>query len=391
MDDFGIKCTSKRDADHLINALRDFYKVSVDWKGDLYCGIQLKWCYTGRRHVDLSVPDYIRKALHELQHKKPARRQDAPHRHNKPTFGATKQKPTPEDATALLPPPRKKYIEKTMGKLLFYSRAIDSTLRTAISSISSCQSKPTETTWDDTQRLLDYCYSHPDATIRFYASDMILKIHSDASYLSEPKARSRVGGHFYLGNLQEPDINNGAIHTVCGILKHVTSSATEAEFGGLFVNCKEAVPIRQMLEDMRHPQPTDGTPVTTDNSTAEGIANSTMKQSRSKAMDMRFYWAQDRVSQKQFRVFWRRGKLNMGDYHTKHHSPGHNRKMRPCYLHMKDSPVYLPHDSVTGSTVASPLRGCIDPAFSNPRAARPRRQHRVTMQEHSSRLPARRQ
>ena len=35
--------------------------------------------------------------------------------------------------------------------------------------------------------------------MRFYASDMILNIHSDASYLSVKDARSRAGGHFFLG------------------------------------------------------------------------------------------------------------------------------------------------------------------------------------------------
>jgi hypothetical protein len=32
------------------------------------------------------------------------------------------------------------------------------------------------------------------------ASDMVLKIHSDAGYLNESKAHNHVKGHFYLGN-----------------------------------------------------------------------------------------------------------------------------------------------------------------------------------------------
>ena len=51
---------------------------------------------------------------------------------------------------------------------------------------------------------------------------------------------------------------------------------------------KEAVPIRAALEEMGHPQPP--TAIVVDNSTASGIANKTVKQRRSKAMDMRFYW-----------------------------------------------------------------------------------------------------
>jgi hypothetical protein len=41
--------------------------------------------------------------------------------------------------------------------------------------------------------LLDYCATHPEATVRFHASEMVLHIHSDASYQSEPKSRSRHG------------------------------------------------------------------------------------------------------------------------------------------------------------------------------------------------------
>jgi hypothetical protein len=79
------------------------------------------------------------------------------------------------------------------------------------------------------------------------------------------------------------------------IIKHVMSSATEAETGALFINGKEAIPLRQTLIELNHPQPP--TPIQTDNSTATGIVNKTVKLKRSKAMDMRFYWAQDRIDQ----------------------------------------------------------------------------------------------
>ena len=51
-----------------------------------------------------------------------------------------------------------------------------------------------------TYHFLDYVTTHPDATVKFHASDMVLWAHSDASYLSEPKARSRAGGFYYLSS-----------------------------------------------------------------------------------------------------------------------------------------------------------------------------------------------
>jgi hypothetical protein len=51
--------------------------------------------------------------------------------------------------------------------------------------------------------------THPDATIRCHASDMILHIHSDASYLTVSNARSRLGGLFFLWDKSpEPETLN---------------------------------------------------------------------------------------------------------------------------------------------------------------------------------------
>jgi hypothetical protein len=70
------------------------------------------------------------------------------------------------------------------------------------------------------------------------------------------------------------------------ILCHVASAASEAEFGALFVNCKEGTIMRKTLDSMGYPQPT--TTIVTDNSTANGIANDTIKkQQHSRAIDMR--------------------------------------------------------------------------------------------------------
>jgi hypothetical protein len=104
----------------------------------------------------------------------------------------------------------------------------------ALSEKSSQQSAPTENTMKRVNQFLDYMWTHPDAIIRYPASDMILNVHSDALYLSAPKARSRAGGYFFLGSLPcdgDPIKLNGAIHVTCTILKLVAASAAEAELG----------------------------------------------------------------------------------------------------------------------------------------------------------------
>ena len=110
------------------------------------------------------------------------------------------------------------------------------------------------------------------------------------------------------------------------------------------MNAKFAAPLRTTLEELGHPQPP--TPIKTDNTTANGIINGTVKQQRSKAIDMRFYWLKDRVEQGQFKIYWAPGDENWADYFTKHHSPTHHKKIRSVYLKELNSP--------------SDLQGCID-------------------------------
>ena len=160
--------------------------------------------------------------------------------------------------------------------------------------------------------------THPDAIIRFYKLDMILQIHSDASYLTAPKSRSRAGGHFFLGSLpidNEPIKLNGAIHSLCTILRFVASSPAEAELGALFLNAREAKILRITLHELGHPQPP--TPIHVDNTTVTGIVNNTIKRQRSRSMEMRYFWLLDGEAQKYFAFHHHPGQENLGDYHTK--------------------------------------------------------------------------
>ena len=135
--------------------------------------------------------------------------------------------------------------------MLYYARAVDSTVLRALSSIASEQGKATKTTEKKAAQLLNYLATHSKAVVRYYASVMILNIHSDASYLSESRARSRIAGEFFMGSVPvngKPIKLNGAIFIMCGILKFVVASAAEAELAALFINAKEGKIIRMTLE-----------------------------------------------------------------------------------------------------------------------------------------------
>ena len=167
---------------------------------------------------------------------------------------------------------------------------------------------------------------------------MHLWVHTDASYLSETKARSRAGGYYYLSDTptypvtpQQPDPpHNGSVHILCKIIDAVMSSAQEAEIGAAFLNAKDIIPIRQALIEMGHPQ--GPTPVQFDNRTANDLINGDSQQCRSKHMDMRFHWLLDRQHQKQLHFHWKKGELNKAGYVTTHHPAKHHQAVRSIYV-----------------------------------------------------------
>ncbi len=229
------------------------------------------------------------------------------------------------------------------------------TILMSLSAIAAEQANPTESTMKQVKHLLDYMHTNPNAIIRFQASDMILNIHSDASYLTATKGRSRAGGYFFLGSLPKegnPIKLNGNIAITCAILKLVAASAAEAELGALFLNTQEAKVIRIILHELGHPQPP--TLIHIDNTTAVGIVNSTIKRQRSRSMEMRYFWLLDQQFQKYFKFFYQPGQENLADYPSKHHSAAIHQHVRPYYLHMSNSPQYL-----IRAAKPSARRGCV--------------------------------
>jgi hypothetical protein len=110
--------------------------------------------------------------------------------------------------------------QTNMRSVLYYARAVDPTVLMPLNDIATEQTKATEKTQAATNQMLDYLATHPDATIRYHASDMILNIHTDASYLSFSNARSRLGGLFFLGNKSpEQETLDGSILNVADVIQ----------------------------------------------------------------------------------------------------------------------------------------------------------------------------
>ena len=282
IDNFGVNYTGNASAHHIIAALRSLYTISVDWSGSLFCGLTPAWDYANWT-VDVSMTGYINKALHKFQHPHLKLRKDSPHAWTQPAYGAKVQYVDNINDSPALPPKTVRIVQQIFSTLLYYSIVVNVTMLVSLRSIAATQSQDTDKTYDKILWLINYAATHPDAIICYPASNMILHVHIDASYLSEPKACSCAGGHYFISS-RSPDPSktppsppppNGPLFTLSKIMRNVKGSVAEAKIGATYLNGQEYVPIRTTLSEMGHPQPP--TPMQVDNPNAEGFANQIIK------------------------------------------------------------------------------------------------------------------
>eukprot|EP00804_Cyclotella_cryptica_P014206 CCRYP_005619-RB/>CCRYP_005619-RB protein AED:0.41 eAED:0.38 QI:0/0/0/1/0/0/4/0/300 len=261
------------------------------------CTAESHW--TG--YLDISMPGYVHKQLTKYNHPRPKNPVHTP------------WEPYP--------------IKYGIGSFLYYSRATDPTISHALSELATQQAHAMENTLKCCTHFLDYMATHLNAQIRYYASDMVLNVHSDASYLFTA--------------------------VLCTILKFVAASAAEAELGALFLNAKEAKIMRLTLQELGHPQPP--TPVHCNNSTTVGIVTNTVKHQKSRSMEMRYFWLLENHINKLFDFQYHPGLENLADYPSKAHPGGHHLTLRPLHVNMPTSPRFLSH-----AAKPSVRRGCAD-------------------------------
>jgi hypothetical protein len=145
------------------------------------------------------------------------------------------------NTTQPLTPKEIKYVQDIVGTFLYYAQAVDPTLLPTLSAISAQQSNGTQAVAYACHQLLDCIATHPNAGIQYKACNMVLLVHTDTSYLLKPGGKSRAAGHFYLSNCNDKDFNNGTILTLSTIIKHVMSSAFEAELAARYYSYKLAL------------------------------------------------------------------------------------------------------------------------------------------------------
>ena len=329
-DDFGIKYTDISHVDALKDCLtRAGYKFTFDPEGAVYNGMRLQFDYADNK-VTLDMPTVVPTALSRFCPEGPPRPSRSPSYYSGFTPGKLAQLPTQDDDSPLLDAHGKQFVQQVAGTFLHYARAIDYTMLPATVALTTQMSAPRERTRRDANRLLSYAVKYPNNQLVYRGCDMVYYINSDASYLSLSKSGSQAGGVHYSGNIGDPDNNCGIHYTLCKRLPTVCSSASEAEYGSLFLNGRQGSFMRTVYDALHYPQ--DATRVATDNTVARGISMDEVTLRSSKSNDMQYNWFRDRCRRKQFYCDWVKGTTLDADFLT---------KVQPAHRHEEFIPRFV--------------------------------------------------
>lgn len=221
-----MKYTDKADADHLLDALQQQHTIKADWTGSRYCAftstgtikpaLSTSLCQTtsNERFRDLTIlrqPDHRTSHIH------------GPAKTIEPKSNLPLHRPPAHHST-----PTRQSTSKQLGTFLFYARVVDNTILHALGTVATQQSNSTAVTTQATIHQLNYFASHPKCGHRILRQRHDLYVESDASSLSETKARSRAAKYHYLINSPPQPPNDH--HQPCTIAPFTSSAKQLAKY-----------------------------------------------------------------------------------------------------------------------------------------------------------------
>ena len=124
-------------------AVKETYKLKEDPEGSKYVGISLDWDYV-KGEVHLSLPRYFGEALQCFKHIWTGKTEDQPYAHVTPNYGAKIRYAPDAEKSQTTTKEEQIFDEQVVEAFLYYGRAVDGTMLTALSAIASEQASPTE-------------------------------------------------------------------------------------------------------------------------------------------------------------------------------------------------------------------------------------------------------
>jgi hypothetical protein len=360
VDDFGIDwddSASDADYDHLKAVLELKYAITEQKVCTKHLGMTLDYDRSAGT-LSLSMPGYISQLL-EQHTDRPLSFQQTPALYTPVQYGTKGAQQVTVDPTPAATDIAKQQLQSIVGSLLYYARAVDPSLMTAVCALSAQQSNPTEAATAAADRLLGYVAAYPDNQLVYRSSDMQLKFASDASHNSRPKGRSVGGGIIYAGDADNNNIN-GAIDAFSSVIGVVVMSAYEAEVAALYMTMQRCEWLRQVFSAFGFKQ--GPTPGVTDNEVAISFAMNTCTLSKSKSIDIRFHWIRDRISQGHFTLSHVPGIDNIADFFTKALSIDDHHRWLPLLVRLLTDRLRTTRSRSrvpTPSSQRAALRGCV--------------------------------
>jgi hypothetical protein len=295
----------------------DGYEVShTEFDDDVqnYCGYQVVHDSKTNR-VMVSMPGYVDEML-ELFGMTDVKIQDHPYRYTQPAFSSKAQSPAAEDESELLNETQITELQKKLGKLQWYCN-ICYEIVTIVSKIASAQSRPTAKVLKDVNHVIAYLAGHRNTALFFHPSDMQLSTESDASFASESKSKSRIGGVFLIGGYgPEGQPINSPLGVFSKIADCHPDSAAEAEYVACHDVVKKGVTLRMTLEDFGFPQ-VGASENRCDNDCAVKMTNGLVMDRKTKHIDRRYHWVRHELKKGTFTIKWYKGSSNLADFFTK--------------------------------------------------------------------------
>ena len=278
-----------------------------------FCGYQIVHD-TAENTVTVSMPGYVDTML-ETFGMANVNIQDHPYRYSQPVF-SSKQSPGREDESKPLSDNEIKELQQKLGKLQWYC-GICYEIVTIVSKIASAQAIPTTKLLKDVNHVIAYLAGHRNTALFFRPSDMQLSTESDASFASESKSKSRIGGIFLIGGYGP---NGLPINSPIGVYSKIADchpdSAAEAEYVACHDIVKKGVPLRLTLEEFGFPQ-TKSTENRSDNECAVNMTNDLVMDRKTKHIDRRYHWVRHELKKGTFKIVWYKGSSNLADFFTK--------------------------------------------------------------------------
>ena len=278
-----------------------------------FCGYQVVHD-TVANTVMVSMPGYVDNMITTFGMEN-AKVQDHPYRYTQPAFSA-KQSPAKEDESKLLTDKEIKELQQKLGKLQWYT-GLCYEIVTIVAKIASAQARPTAKQLKDVNHVIAYLAGHKNTALFFNASNMQLSLESDASFASESKSKSRIGGVFLIGGYGPDGL---PINSPIGVFSKIADchpdSAAEAEYVACHDVVKRGVSLRTTLEEFGFPQ-VNATENRSDNECAVNMANDLVMDRKTKHIDRRYHWVRHELKKGTFKVKWYKGSSNLADFFTK--------------------------------------------------------------------------